>query len=473
MLGRELVVVSLLVSGLLVAPAAAAPTPAVSRAPAGVPAAGTPGIVQAKAVPSVMPSAKKKPRASLSASALALPSGKIRVTVTSNATKAKLTYRTASNKKRTATVKIRQGSGGKTLAKGSQRIKAQARATSKVRASRWARVVITAAGGTPSAGSTPAVIAGVSGAQQIVSGSLHSCALVVDGSVRCWGSNWKGQLGIGAASPYQMIAERVVGLSGVVQLAAGGQRSCAVSGAGSVWCWGNVGFGTFDEQADIRPSPTQVPEIVGASQVAVGGLHACAVVAGQVACWGSNGAGQLGDGSYTNAATPVPVLGLSNVVAVTAGDWHTCALTGSGDVHCWGSDNLDQMGDGTRSHSAPLPTVVPRLAGASSITSGGDHTCAIVAGGGIRCVGNDYYGQASSPQAATGAVRLAADRDMTCAILGAGLVKCWGFDDFGQLGDGTITDAVSLSSGERFGCALVRDGTARCWGKHDLTGSDT
>ena len=149
MIVRGVVVLALLVSGLVGPPAAGTPTPSTSLA--GVRGAHRESLLEPRSANSAVTATK--PRAVVSASYVVLGSGKVRVTVTSNAKKVKLTYRTAKNKKRTTTITIRKGTGAKTLAKGSKSIVAQAKATSKLRAS--ARILVLPAGSAePSPGVT-------------------------------------------------------------------------------------------------------------------------------------------------------------------------------------------------------------------------------------------------------------------------------------------------------------------------------
>ncbi|MFZ4580452.1 MAG: RCC1 domain-containing protein [Myxococcota bacterium] len=180
------------------------------------------------------------------------------------------------------------------------------------------------------------------------------------------------------------------------------------------------------------------------------------MASGAVRCWGWNASGQLGDGSTASRAVPGPVVGLlPGAMALTAGTSHACALLADGSVRCWGANSGGQLGDGTKTNSA-VPIVVNGLStGATAITAGGSHTCALLAGGGIECWGSNGSGQlgagstmaAASPIAVSTlggkAVSVSAGDLHTCALLAGSIIKCWGRNVYGQLGDGTTIDRTS------------------------------
>jgi alpha-tubulin suppressor-like RCC1 family protein len=332
-----------------------------------------------------------------------------------------------------------------------------------------------------------------SGVARIAAGYRHTCALTTSGRVKCWGHNGYGQLGDGTISQRTAPVD-VVGLaSGVTAIAAGGWHTCAVTAGGGVKCWGEnsycqLGDGTITQ----RTTPVNVVGLAnGVAAVAVGWYHTCALTTGGgVKCWGYNAYGELGDGTTAGSSTPVDVVGLaSGVTAIAAGTYHTCAVTTGGAVKCWGYNLVGQLGDGTTTSSSTAVDVVGLASGVAAIATGAWHTCALTTSGGVKCWGDNPYGQlgdgtntgSSTPVdvvgLATGVTSIATGGYHTCAVAAGGGVKCWGYNSHGQLGDGTTTrrwtpvDAVGLASGAaavdagyRHTCALTAGGGVKCWG---------
>lgn len=230
----------------------------------------------------------------------------------------------------------------------------------------------------------------------------------------------------------------------------------------------------------------------GEHAVAVSGDygHTCVLTkVGGVECWGWNRYGQLGDGTTTDRLTPVVVEALgSGVTAIAVGDYHTCALTGSGGVECWGGNGHGQLGDGTGADRHTPDFVKGLESGVAAIAAGGDHTCALIEAGGIECWGANRQGQLGDgtttdrhkPVFVTGlrsAAAIAAGQYHTCASMVAGGLKCWGFNRYGQVGGGGFVDYVptpvsvpgfssvtAISPGYFHTCAVTAAGRGKCWG---------
>ncbi len=283
-------------------------------------------------------------------------------------------------------------------------------------------------------------------------------------------------------------------LRNVVRITVGAYHSCAGLGGGAMRCWGDnvyaqLGNGNSDEQLVAVPV---IGLASGVQSIGGGGSHTCAVANGAARCWAYNYFGQVGDGSDTDRDLPTQVLGLaSGTAAISTGMNHSCALTSAGGVKCWGANGFGQIGDGTDTNRLSPVNVTGLTSGVQALSAGGEHTCALTTGGGVRCWGNNDYGQigdGSNTQRSTpvnvsgltsGVQAISAGRFHTCAVLTSGAVRCWGSNEDGQLGDGTTTDrsipvnVVGFGSGGRavaagtgHTCAATTGGAARCWGSN-------
>jgi len=349
---------------------------------------------------------------------------------------------------------------------------------------------------------------------------------------------------VGSAHPAGAAAEQASEPSSPAAglLDAGGFHSCAVLVAGTVRCWGlglsgQLGYGNGETIGDDETPASVGPVNLGTGRtvwkIAAGDYHTCAILDDRsVRCWGFGGNGRLGYGNPNNVSDPSAVgpvnLGAGHTArAITAGSAHTCAILDDGSVRCWGfGGNGQQFGDGRLGYGntnnvGDKPTTTPDLAGAvnigtghtaMAISAGGAHTCAILDDGNVRCWGDGEYGQlgygntnsiggvsppapgeATTPDTAgpvqlgTGhrAVAISAGGLHTCALLEDGSVRCWGFDASGQLGYGNTNNvgdtptttpdmvgpvnlgvhrAVAISAGDADSCTVLDDASVRCWG---------
>lgn len=231
-----------------------------------------------------------------------------------------------------------------------------------------------------------------------------------------------------------------------------------------------------------------------AVSVSTGWAHTCAVTAsGAAYCWGNNRYGQLGDGTTTISAIPVPVAGGLHFTSVSAGGNHTCGLTSTGAAYCWGGV-LDQ---------AAIPVAVAGGLRFTSVSAGGSHDCGVTSTGAAYCWGNDFYGQlgdgtttsSANPVAVAGGLPFTSvsagdyipwgpfpmgGHFHTCGVTSTGAGYCWGSNLGGQLGDGTMTNSASpvavagglsftaVSSGGGYTCGVTSSSRGYCWGNNSL-----
>ncbi|HZS39750.1 MAG TPA: hypothetical protein VFF06_23115 [Polyangia bacterium] len=302
-------------------------------------------------------------------------------------------------------------------------------------------------------------------AAALSAGVGHTCALLDGGAVACWGDNSLGQLGDGSKVFFRSAPGPVPSLSGVVELAAGDNYTCARRGDGSVICWGDR---AATGAADAGPSP--LPLRGPAVQLALSETQACARLAdgttncssdtrlallaagehhfcgaftdGHVRCWGPSACGETGAPPATSDPTTIP--GVIAPRALALGSEHSCAL--GAEVRCWGCNANGQLGDGSEKDSL-TPVTVTGLADVAAIAARWERSCAIGTDGIVRCWGKlDPVDPSNDTQHPTPVLvpnlgpitSLALGREHACATTASGIV-CWGHNDHGQLGDGTTT----------------------------------
>ncbi len=347
----------------------------------------------------------------------------------------------------------------------------------------------------------PVAVSGLaSGVQAIAASKYHTCAVLTGGGLKCWGANLYGELGNGFTTNRSTPSDVSSLPSGVAAIAAGYAHTCAVTTAGGLKCWGVNDIGQLgDGTTNARANPADVTSLTsGVQNVSAGVNHTCALTTGGgVQCWGANNAGQLGDGTTTNHMLPAVVSGLaSGVKAIAAGYYHTCALLTSGGVKCWGVNDHGQLGDGTITISRTIPVAVSGLtSGVQTIAVGADHACAVTASGGLKCWGRGDSGQVgdstytasrTTPVDVTGLtsgiLAVTTGRFHSCALTTSGGTKCWGSNYYGQLGDGTtngratpgdvsgLTSGVlAITAGGYHNCAVTTGGGLKCWGFNNFS----
>ncbi|HET8940608.1 MAG TPA: hypothetical protein VFN13_01290 [Rudaea sp.] len=330
--------------------------------------------------------------------------------------------------------------------------------------------------------------------QQLAVGESHACVLTTAGGVKCWGSNDYGQLGDGSLIS-RYLPVNVVGLSGGVSaISLGYRHSCALLADGSAKCWGkNLLSQLGDGTSTGRRTPVTVQGLSGATAISAGGDHTCALRGSSgLSCWGYNGDGQIGNGNTSTQPLPVSVPGGQDFVAISTGYSNTCAITTSATVKCWGVFDRVCNNFGCGFSGQLSPATIAGLSGVTQISSGQYFNCAVVAGGAVKCWGDNYYHQlgdlgTTNPNPLTlydivglgsGVTMVSAGYKHACARLSDGSARCWGDNGSGKLGDGSNTDgltpvvvagltnATSIGAGGSHSCARTTGGGVKCWGSN-------
>lgn len=301
-------------------------------------------------------------------------------------------------------------------------------------------------------------------------GTNHVCALLVDATVECMGSNDHGQLGDGTNKD-STTPVAVKGLTNVVGIAAGTTSTCALIKDGTVQCFGWNQYGQLGNGGTTDSSiPVAVSGLAGVTAIVSGEYHVCALLAdGSVKCFGHNTQGQVGNGTTTDSSTPVVVAGLSGVKKLIAGDYHSCALLSDETVKCFGGNWHGQSGDGIGKQSAPLPINVNGASGVADIAAGWCHTCILLKDGSVQCVGANEYGEignnTSGPDVLTLANSIgygpcsASSTSLACKSQTTTSTSGTGSTDTSTSGGSADTSQGTSSSGSGStggGCSLIR-----------------
>lgn len=327
-------------------------------------------------------------------------------------------------------------------------------------------------------------------------GPGHTCAVLSDGSVRCWGYNDIAILivdelndGPGVVGTFVTTPTVIPDIDDAIEVGGGDAHSCARTESGTLKCWGWNGIGQLGT-GDIvdHPTPIEVPNVAGVTSMGVGIGHTCVTLTnGKVACWGLNDNGQIGNGTTdTTELSPVEIDLPFPAAAVSAGEEHTCARDSANDAYCWGDNGSGQVGDGTTTDVLSPFSVLGD--GVEHIVAAGDVSF------GIR--GGDLYvwGRNSQAQLFLGATSVnepnpvntgidmvtgaASGSSHSCMIRDAGDLYCVGRSDEGQVGNGSsgngavviqpalinIDPVVDLAMGYYHTCALTNLGEVLCWG---------
>jgi len=295
----------------------------------------------------------------------------------------------------------------------------------------------------------------------ISAGEGHNLALKIDGTVWTWGWNGVGQLGNGtftdAHTPVQ-----VIGLSNVVAISGRAYHCLALKSNGTVWAWGMNTSGQLGNGTTITTNvPVQVIGFTNPAAISAGYTVSVALMSnGTVRVWGTGIHGEMGQGNFGDYSyTPIQVLGLSNVLSVSADFEEPIALKSDGTIWMWGWDNLGQLGDGTNIDKN-LPGQVPGLTNMIFAGLTGDRdNCAMRADHTVWTWGRNYNGQLGIGTADTNlhaapvqvpdfgnggyVVSVQTPDWHSLALRSDGTLWGWGSNDHGQLGNNTTNDAWS------------------------------
>ena len=333
---------------------------------------------------------------------------------------------------------------------------------------------------------------GPSLAQSISAGGSHSIALSTDGSIRTWGNDSSGQLGLGRLL-VSTTPVTVAGATGITAIASGNSHVIALKSDRTIVAWGKNDNGELGDGTTInRSTPVPVTGLTNVDKIWARGSHNFAhTLDGSYWAWGANGAGELGIGSYDNQTTPVRVSGMEDVIELSLGGGHTLARKRDGSVWAWGHNDYGQLGDGTRSAEftgRATPAPVSGLTNVVEIAAGGNHSLARKADGSVWAWGKGPLGDGSTTvkslpvqvSGLTGVIQLAAGFGHSMAIKNDGSVWAWGENGYAELGDGEYIDRplpvpltglsgiLTLSTGFLHSMALIAGGTVVAWGNNDF-----
>ena len=381
----------------------------------------------------------------------------------------------------------------------------------------------------------------------LAGGDYHTCAVLDSGGVKCWGRGLEGQLGQGNTDNLGDNSNEMGANLPVIDLGTGRSakrilvgeyHTCALLDNNNMKCWGDNGYAQLGQgHGDgLGVGPNEMGDNLSAIDLGTGkkvktmgasSKHNCAILNdNSVKCWGNNSRGILGQGNtnsiggYSNQMgdnlSAVSLGAGRTAKAVTLGYWHTCAILDNNRVKCWGggfygrlgSGNTNDLGDGAGEMGDSLPYVdLGTGRTAKAIDAGIDHTCAILDNNRVKCWGRGSHGslgQGNTNHLGDGAgemgdnlsyVDLGTGRTAkaissgshhNCAILDNDDLKCWGWGGSGQLGYGNTNNlgdganemgdnlpAVSLgtgrtaktvSAGNLHTCAMLDDDSVKCWG---------
>jgi alpha-tubulin suppressor-like RCC1 family protein len=328
---------------------------------------------------------------------------------------------------------------------------------------------------------------------QVSAGGAHTCGLTSGGQVYCWGWNYSGQIGDGTV---ETRTHPTLVLGGLLfrQVSAGEEHTCALTTGYRAYCWGRNGLGAAGDGTTIerRLTPVAVASSLAFRQISAGGRSTCALTnsTNKIYCWGS---GILGNGSSSTLhTTPQLVSGARTYREVSVGGSHTCAVSTMQKVLCWGYNNYGQLGNGAASSfTAVNPVAVAGTLQYLQVSAGSYHTCAVTITDKAFCWGNGRQGQIGdgkmylrfTPRAVLGGLsfdRVSAGHAHTCGETTGNRAYCWGWNESGELGDGTYNQRLTpkavagglvfkqVDTGGAHTCGVDNGSRAWSWGDNSV-----
>ena len=285
---------------------------------------------------------------------------------------------------------------------------------------------------------------------QVAAGGTHTAAVTKDGDLYMWGRNYYGQLGVYSNADSKIPikvnnSSSTLPEKSVKYIALGYYHSAAITKDGSLYMWGYNRSGQLgDGTTTDRYTPVKIMDNV--ASVSLGGSHSAAVTKdGSLYMWGDNGNGRLGDGTTTDRYTPVKIM--DNVASVSLGSSHSAAITKDGSLYMWGYNYYGQLGDGT---TTDRYTPVKIMDNVASVSLGGNHSAAITKDSNLYMWGGNGSGQlgdgttdnkARPHRVASNVQSVKLGYSHTTVISKDGGLYTWGYNYYGQLGNGTTTDS--------------------------------
>jgi alpha-tubulin suppressor-like RCC1 family protein len=300
---------------------------------------------------------------------------------------------------------------------------------------------------------------------QIYAKQSRTCIVLNDNTASCWGFNEDGQAGDDSTNTYKSPSAKVEFPDDkrVKSMGMGLKHTCAILEDDTLTCWGldshgALGNGNSDTSDKYTPQTITTPSDRKVVKVEPGHSHTCILLDdGGVMCWGRDNLGQLGNGATSDTIhTPSSNVELPEGRAATdlsVGDHHSCALLDNGSVVCWGQNNFGQLGENTTTHRhIPIYPQLPGDSLAVSVEVGPFNSCAILENSSLYCWGHNGYGRLgigvtggvyTTPmfvEGPTSIVDLSVNYDHACGLSENGSISCWARGKYGQLGNGQWAD---------------------------------